>query len=329
MTRTHRRRQSSLALVLWLLCAPASAQDLDLDAELEGDFGGDDEASDSSESASQSESDSDSESGSESDSESDSESASETESASDSESDSDSASEPGTEPDTESAITVQVILGAGIGTRSFLRPTLMGPQRLDDALFPALDTGLAVQLWPAESVSLGLRLSYQSSLGLEIRQPPPFAIPNEIGARAERVELSFAPTFRLGDARDSIALAFPIGFGMRTLWPEAHEFPLVGYSLAGPQLRIELIVPFSDSLRLRIGPELLWAVALDQTLQDQGVASQAIALGGEAAIGVQLGAVLGLELSYRESHGFASTTRTTALFEDVERFATLRLLGSL
>jgi len=221
------------------------------------------------------------------------------------------------------------VLGAGIGTRSFLRPTLTGPQRLDDALFPALDTGLAVHLWPTESISLGLRLSYQSSLGLELRQPPAFALPNEVAARAERVELSFAPTFRLGDARDSLALAFPIGFGMRTLWPSAHEFPIPGYSLAGPQLRIELIVPFSDALRLRLGPELLWAVALDQTLQDQGVASQAIALGGEASLGVQLGAVLGIELCYRESHGFASTTRTSAIFEDVERFATLRLLGSL
>jgi hypothetical protein len=319
---TRPSRLASLLLALLLLGTSARAQDLELDAELEGEL--DEEESDT-------ESDSGSDSGSESDSESGSDPESDSESGSDSESDSESDAEPTAEPDvtTESPLTVQVILGGGIGTRSFLRPTLMAPQRLPDALFPAVDTGLAVQFWPNDDVSLGLRVAYQSSLGLTIEEPTLFALPTDVGARAERVEFSLAPTFRLGDSPESVALAFPVGFGMRTLWPDATEFTTPGYSLAGPQLRVELIVPFSDALRLRLGPELLWAVALDQTLQDEGTASQAIAIGGEAALALQLGAVIGIELCYRESHGFASTTRTTALFEDVERFATLRLLGSL
>jgi hypothetical protein len=296
--------------------ARTRAQDLDLGAELDAEMGEESDVSGSAET----ESDASSESESESDSESESEP----------EPESESESEPEAEPDADAnAARVQAFLGGGIGTRSFLRPTLLGAQRLNDALFPAVDVGLTLLLWPADSFSFGLRAAYQSSLGLDIVEDPVFALPNEFSARAERVEFSLAPIFRLGDAQDSIALGFPIGFGMRTFWPEVTEFRTPGYSLAGPQLRVELIVPFSDTLRLRIGPELLWAVALDQTLQDQGVESQAIAVGGEAALSLQLGAVIGFELSYRESHAFASTTRTSATFEDVERFATLRLLGSL
>ena len=309
---------SALLLAALLALAPRSlarAQDLDLDASFEGEGEVDEESAEASGSAE-----------TESDSTADTDAESDSETASDAEAEPASDSEPGSDAN---AAIVQAFLGGGIGTRSFLRPTLLGAQRLEDALFPAVDVGLTLQLWPADSFSLGLRVGYQSSLGLDIQEQPLFALPMEISARAERVEFSLAPTFRLGDEQDSIALGFPIGFGMRTFWPEVNEFRTPGYSLAGPQLRVELIVPFSDTVRLRIGPELLWAVALDQTLQDQGVESQAIALGGEVALSLRLGAVIGFELCYRESHGFASTTRTSAAFEDVERFATLRLLGSL
>jgi hypothetical protein len=227
------------------------------------------------------------------------------------------------------AVDVRLSLGGGIGTRAFLRPTTLGAQRLNDVLFPALDVGLAVHVWPQDSFSLGMLLRYQSSVGLEIEEQPLFALSNSLDARAERLEVSVAPTFLLGDSPSSVALGFPIGFGMRTFWPEANEFRTPGYSLAGPMLRAELSIPFGDSVGLRLGPELLWAVALDDSLTSQGVGSQAIAIGGELALHFQLGAVLGIELCYRESHAFASTTVTTALFEDVERFAVARLVGSL
>jgi len=240
----------------------------------------------------------------------------------------DSASAPA-EAAGPAAVEVGASLGAGIGTRSFLRPTKLGAQRLNDVLFPAADVGLSVDVWPRDSFSLGFLLRYQSSLGLEITEHPEFALPTALDARAERLEVTVAPTFALGDGPNSLALAFPLGFGMRTFWPEANEYRTPGYSLAGPQLRAELRIPFSDSFGLRLGPELLWALALDDSLTSQGVDSQAIAIGGEAALHIQLGAVIGIELCYRESHAFASTSITTALFEDVERFAVARLVGSL
>ena len=310
-----------VALLLALLgVVPARAQDLGLDLEGDAELEADEDGVEAS---------ADGEAGSDSEADSESDMDSETDSETESESDTDSQAPAEPESDSSTGVRAQAFLGGGIGTRGFLRPTLLGPQRLADALFPAVDVGLAVQLWPADAFSLGLRVAYQSSLGLEVEEPTPFAIPGKLAARAERVEFSIAPTFRLGDASDSLALAFPIGFGMRTFWPEAREFRTPGYSLAGPQLRVELIVPFSDALRLRLGPEVIWVVALDQTLQDNGVASQAVGVGGEAALSLQLGSVIGLELCYRESHAFASTTRTSASFEDVERFVTLRLLGSL
>lgn len=323
MSALHRHWASLvLALCALLLIAPITrAQHLDLGDEDEGsadegDEGGDDSASDS---AAESEAESQSE-GEETDSGGEP-------------SEDDGEGEENAEAPAEShgpaEVVVRASLGAGIGTRSFLRPTKLGAQRLDDVLFPAADVALSVDVWPRDSFSLGMLLRYQSSLGLEINEHPQFALPTTLDARAERLEVTVAPTFALGDGPSSVALAFPLGFGMRTFWPEANEYRTPGYSLAGPQLRAELHIPFSDSFGLRLGPELLWAVALDDSLTSQGVDSQAIAIGGEAALHIQLGAVIGIELCYRESHAFASTTITTALFEDVERFVVARLVGSL
>ena len=311
------RGGASLALALCALwiAPPVRAQHVDLDAAF---------SEDSDESSAGEDRDS-------SDDSADSSSEGEAEASGDA----DSGGEPGeadataTAPASGAAVEAQLSLGAGIGTRSFLRPTTLGAQRLNDVLFPAVDVGLALHAWPDDSFSLGVLLRYQSSLGLEIDERPLFGLPTSLDVRAERIEVSVAPTFRLGDSSTSVALGFPLGFAMRTFWPEANEFRTPGYSLAGPQLRAELIIPFSESFGLRLGPELIWALAIDDSITSQGVASQAIAIGGEAALHLQLGAVLGIELCYRESHAFASTTVTTALFEDVERFAVVRLVGSL
>lgn len=295
-------------LVLWMLLqsAPGRAQNVDLDAA----FDADDESPEY-------ETESESEPGSESESEAGSES----DSVAESDSESDSGPAPG--------VSVQIAVGGGFGTREFVRPTLLGVQRLETATFPAADVALAVRAWPADAFSLEFLLRYQSSLGFRVQERPFFALPTELSARAERVEVTIAPTFRFGDSATSVALGLPLGFGMRTFWPEASEFRTPGYSLAGPQLRAELIIPFSTSFALRIGPEVLVALAMDDVLLDQGVSSPAVAVGGEAMLHWQLGAVLGIELAYRESHAFASTTLTTALFSDVERFGVVRLTGSL
>ncbi len=227
-------------------------------------------------------------------------------------------------------VVVEPFVGFGFGTRAFRRPTQMATgQQLPTAFFPAAEVGLGVSVWPARRFSLELLLRYQSSIGLHVRQLPPFALPNQVSARAERAELSAAPAFRLGDGESAPSLAFPIGVGVRTFWPTVHEQPLVGYSLLGPQLRAELVLPLAGVLRLRFGPELQWIVAVDHALRVEGVAAQGAAVGGEARLQARLGPVFRLELCYRESHAFASSENAGPIFTDVERFATLRVSGAL
>jgi len=233
-------------------------------------------------------------------------------------------------PAPPSRMRVAPFAGFGFGTRAFVRPTQMSTgQRLPTMFFPAAEVGLGATLWPANRFSLGLLLRYQTSIGLRVEQRASFALPYTICARAERGELSVAPIVRLEDGPLAPSLAFPIGFGVRTFWPDVHEPPLLGYSLLGPQLRVELIWPLVESVRLRLGPELQWIIAVDQALRDEGVSSMGGAVGGELSVQVRLGKIFSLDLCYRESHAFASSTNAGPIFNDVERFMTLRLLGEL
>jgi hypothetical protein len=236
------------------------------------------------------------------------------------------ATEPTAAP--KPAVRTDLAVGVGVGTRSFVRPTIEGMQELPDAVFPALDLALRVHAWPADAFSLAVLLRYQTSLGLTIEERPPFALRNRVDARAERAELSVAPTFRLGSSAAAPALAFPVGFGLRSFWPDVHEMMTPGYTLLGPQLRAELVLPLGDVLALRVGPELQVIIAIDESIRAEGVERSGLAYGGEAVLQLRLGRVFAVELTYRESHAVVASFWTGRDdFEDVERFATGRLSG--
>jgi hypothetical protein len=228
-----------------------------------------------------------------------------------------------------SPVRVQVLAGGGIGTRAMRRPTLYGAQRLDASLFAALDIGVRVSVWPERAFALGVGLRYQTSIGWTVRDDPAFALATSVDVRAERVELAAGPTLRFGESPRSVALAIPIGFSVRTLWPDVHDLPVVGYSLLGPFARAELCLSLGDALALRVGPEVQWIVAVDQVVREQGAGPQGYALGGELVVQAPLGRKLALELTYRESHAFVPGQRGRVQLTDVERFATARLSGAL
>jgi hypothetical protein len=307
-----RRLQHWLSLLLWLAAAvPASAQ---LD-----DFDDGSAASDESEAAPD-----DGESTGAEASEDQAEDAGE--GAPDTEAEAEQDAEAGAQPP---GMSIQAFAGGGIGTRSFRRPVRGNSvQRLDDTLFPAIDAGLRVTAWPKDAFGLEFLLQYQTSIGMSIEQEPPFALDNDVSVRASRVALTVAPKLRLGDGPGSAALLFPIGFGLRTFWPEVHTLPVPGYTLGGPVGRVELELPFLDVVTLRFGPEVGWIVMIDQSLQDNLVGSQGVALGGEALLHVQISALIGLELAYRESHALIPTSVSSETFFDVERFVTGRLSGT-
>jgi hypothetical protein len=230
---------------------------------------------------------------------------------------------------TPAGVRIQAFAGGGMGMRSFRRTVRdMGVQRMDDVSFPAVDAGLRVRAWPADSFALEFLLHYETSIGMSVEQDPQFALENDVSIRASRVELSIAPTFRLGDGPSSVALLFPLGFGLRTLWPEVHTLPVPGYTLGGPQARAELEIPFLEIVTLRLGPEAQWIVMIDQSLQEDRVGYLGVAIGGEALLQVQISTLVGLEFAYRESHAMVPTSVSGETFFDIERFITGRLSGT-
>lgn len=225
------------------------------------------------------------------------------------------------------ALSHQVMLGLGVGTLSFVRPTLEGTQRLSESPFAATELVLRSRAWPQERLALDLLLAYQTSLGFTLMVEPLFALPERIGVRAQRIELSAGPVIRLGASSRAPALAFPVGFAFRWFFPEVHQYTSVrAYELGGPQLRAELIIGLGDRVRLRVGPEAQWIVLIDPELRRQGACCSGLALGGQGAIEASVGEVLRIAFAYRESHAWVPGT---ARFEDAERFLTARIGGAL
>ena len=113
-------------------------------------------------------------------------------------------------PEPPRALSLRVAAGAGLGMVGFERPTAAGSQQLPASAFAASELALELHAWPTDAFSLAVQLIYQTSLGLELRIPPQFAVPEDVSMRLQRAELSAAPVIALGDSR-SVALAFPAG----------------------------------------------------------------------------------------------------------------------
>lgn len=240
------------------------------------------------------------------------------------------AAAPARADDDAPSLTTEITGGMGIGTRSFERPTAAGgTQRLSASAFPAIDLGLKLQGWPERRFALAAVARYQTSVGLHVQEQPDFAPINEVDVRAQHIEVGAVPRFRLAEDPDALAIAFPFGFTVRTFWADVRDLQTPSYTLAGPHLRVEVIAPLGRHVRLRIGPELHALLFVGRDLRDGGTESLGLSLGGEAALRVRLGEVFAAELAYREAHAFVAHESDGEGFEDVERFATLRLVGAL
>jgi hypothetical protein len=230
------------------------------------------------------------------------------------------------EPSAQRALSLHVAAGLGVGTLAFTVPTAQGTQRLPDAPFAAADVAVRLHISPEAALSLETLLAYQSSLGFKVQFDPLFALPEEIAARAERMELSVAPVFRLGAAESGWALAFPVGFAFRAFLPEVHEYPVDKYLVGGPQLRAELWLQLGELVRMRIGPELQWIALVDGVMSEHGACCQGVAIGGQGALEASVGPHFRVAFAYREAHGYVPLDWR---FKDVERFLTARLAGEL
>ena len=224
-------------------------------------------------------------------------------------------------------LSVTVAVGAGVGTRRFRRPTPLGVETLPESEFPAVDAAVRVRGQLADHYALEVLVRYQGSLGMTVESQPPFALPVEHAARSQRVELSVAPVMGLGDG--ALAVSPHIGASLRGFAPDVRDQPTPAYYLVGPHLRLDLIVPVLRGLDLRLGPEAQWIIGINDSITEDGAGDSGLALGLEALVALELGERFGLELAYRQSHARVGHAEDGPDFEDVERFATLRVTGRL
>jgi hypothetical protein len=223
--------------------------------------------------------------------------------------------------DTGSDVTVQVSAGLGMGTRALQRATEAGLQHIDAGLFPAADIGMRVDIKAAARVSLSVFTRYQTTLYDVVQEHPPLAPPSEVHVRSHHVELGVEPTWHSASANDW-AIGLNVGYCFRVFWTDVHNLATPRQLLTGPYLRPEFELPFLGRFLLRVGPELVWILTMDQELRRSGEATPGIALGLQAQLSVQLTSAYGLELLYRGSHAVAFRDLT-----DIERFLTLSFTG--
>jgi hypothetical protein len=225
------------------------------------------------------------------------------------------------------ALSLHAAAGLGVGTLAFQRPTPQGLQILPQTPFAAAELLLRVRAWPGQRLSLETLLAYQTSLGLVLQTRPLFALPQNVEARWQRVELSAAPTVRLGAASDAPRLAFPVGLVLRSLFPGVHQFSVPNYRLGGFLLRAELSIALGRFISLRAGPEAQWLVFVEPSLRRAGACCQGVAIGGRAWLEAAVGPALRIALAYGESHAFAPIGEWR--FMDIDRCLTARIAGEL
>ena len=230
--------------------------------------------------------------------------------------------------DTGARVLARASVGGGLGTRSFRRPVAGGAQELETTLFPAIDFGISVRVWPEDSFSLDVLIRYQTSLGLVLDEDVLFALPNEVAVRSDHAELSVAPGFRFGGTPTSPRLLIPVGVSFRSFWPAEHHLQTPRYVLIGPHVRLELELMFGRIARLSLGPELQVYGIAGTDLTDYGVHSPGLAYGGQVSLEFRLTTNFLIEISYRQSNATSSSDQGPS-FQDVERFATVRFAGEM
>jgi hypothetical protein len=226
-------------------------------------------------------------------------------------------------------VVARAFFGGGLGTRSIRRPVVGGVQRSGTLFFPVADVGIAVRLFPRDKFTLDVLARYETSLGLVVKEPLLFALDNEVDVRSEHAEISVAPGWQLGSTPTAARVTIPIGATFRNFWPADHHLQTPRYTLIGPQARIEFQATLGSFARLRVGPEAQLYGIIGSDLTDAGgVSSPSFAVGAEASLEFRLSSTFVLEIEYRQSNAFASSTVGPS-FLDVERFATVRLAGEM
>jgi hypothetical protein len=225
----------------------------------------------------------------------------------------------------EHGIAAQLGAGAGVGLRDVALPTSEGERRISTGLFPALDVALRADAELTGHALLGARFRYQTSIGMVGAETPYGGVPRETSLRSHHLELGAVPALRFTRSPRSVALGAFLGWSLRAV-RSVVDLTLPDYTLHGPCARLELRAPLgTEAVVLRLSPELIAWLWASEDLRAAGALEHAgLALGGEASLHVQAGALLGIELSYRGSRG-AIASRLGGELTDTEHYVTAQL----
>ena len=231
-------------------------------------------------------------------------------------------------PDAElPAWAMQVSAALGAGLRELDLPVDGAIYQTRSGLFPAVELGFSLDHMLSDRVALGLHIWYQSSLGLSIDERLTDGTTHPRATRAHRLELTLGPTFYV-DAQRLWAVCIAVGYGLSDFRPVSH-LVTPAYYFAGPYLHVELQLPlFSEHVRLRVGPELLWVRQVGQELVDRAVSREGLGVGGWAALDVLLSQHWAVGVSYRELRSWIGSSPAGEL-KEVTRFIAARVTGTL
>lgn len=218
----------------------------------------------------------------------------------------------------------ELLLGAGITTRTIHFDAADARRSLDTGMVPALAIELNARV--GEQWFCMLRLAYRSSVFAEASQLAPEAATSALTSTIQSHEFvgGFEPGVRFG-GEHSVWLGLFAGYGVRAL-SSVVELTLPRFSLHGPLARLELDIPWLDGrFALRLAPEVQWLVSQTLALRELArTERQGLAFGLEASLRVELLSWLGVQAVYRESRARVASGFPNA-FQDIERFVLLNI----
>lgn len=207
--------------------------------------------------------------------------------------------------------------------RSLSVPSNEGVRKLETGLLPALGVRVAGRL-RVQSRFIGLRLSYQSSVHARATDQvgDRSLSPSEVAIRSHHFESGLLPGLLLSSTPNAGSLALFVGYGVRA-FGTTEVLRVPRFTLHGPVLRLELVLPLASRLRLRLAPEAQLIVSMTRALRDLALLpASALSIGGEADLQVRVSPSWAVQVSYREAH-----VRTTGIegksFADAERYVLL------
>jgi hypothetical protein len=226
----------------------------------------------------------------------------------------------------DARLSLDLALGAGVGSRAVDWPAVIEVRSVDVGAFPVVEVIAEPRIALSDAVTFGARLAYATSVGAEVDEPHIAGTPDTVGIRAHRFDFGVGP--ELGFGGGDVQLGLQAGYAVTNVRPDVHHLQTPAYSLAGPRLRLALRIALGETLSVGLSPHGQLIMVVGEQLQDVGAEGSGIGFGGEATIGIALSKILTMQLGYHESHASVGSMLGGSV-SDVERTGTARLMGTL